>query len=395
MFEKYKEKIENAPHKRRGRMGAAFSFLTVLLCIILIFSLSINSFAASSSYSFNVLTQGFFFYNGSTPQGSTLLDSTTVGADGSLFTFHATLGGGNYYPANNNYRWDFSFACSPLSNSYITVSWFTNGVNSSNYNMQLFVSNPSISGWAECNRVAYNATNTNNGATASFKLPAGEFTKVLVRVPFYSAGTIDYPEITFTFNSVTSVPVDISGDISNSTNDIMNNDNNNTNKIIDGQYAAAQQQMQNENSNTDKQIQEDKKNAQSIIDNQNSLAQQEKNETQQSGNNAVDGAENIPDKSQGFISALGGLVTSLSYNGTECAWKLPKITIPAIPNVIGETVLSEEKDINFAYWVEKIPSNILTLVRNLFTIAIVVYCFKELYDTISYVLTLKGGNAND
>ena len=395
MFEKFKEKIENAPLKRWGRKGAAFSFLTVLLSFIIIFSLSITSFASSSTYSFNVLTQGFFFYNNSTPQGSTILDNSSVGADGSLFTFHATLGGGNYYPGKNNYRWDFSFASSPLSNSYITVSWFTNGANSSNYNIQLFVSNSSLSGWAECNRAAYNSTNTNNGGTASFKLPAGEFTKVLVRVPVYYNSSIDYPEITFTFNSVTPVPVDISGDIQNSTNDIMNNDNNNTNKIIDGQYAAAQQQMQNENSNTDKQIQEDKKNTQSIIDNQNSLAEQEKNETQQSGNNAVEGTENIPDKSQGFISALGGLVTSLSYNGTECAWKFPKITIPAIPNVMSETVLTDEKDIDFAYWVNKIPSNILTLVRNLFTIAIVVYCFKELYDTISYVLTLKGGNADE
>ena len=233
MFTKFKEKIKNAlPPKRWGRRGLAFSFLTVLLCIILIFSLFINSFVVSSSYSFNVLTQGFFFYNGSTPQGSTLLDSTTVGSDGSLFTFHATLGGGNYYPAKNNYRWDFSFACSPLSNSYVTVSWFTNGSNSSSKSMELFVSNPTLSGWAECNRVSYNATNTNNGATASFKLPAGEFTKVLVRVPVYYATAIDIPEITFTFNSVTSVSVDISGDIRNSINDIMNNDNNNTNRII-------------------------------------------------------------------------------------------------------------------------------------------------------------------
>lgn len=373
MFEKFKEKIRNAPLKRWGRKGVAFSFLTILLTFILIFSLSITSFATSSTYSFNVLTQGFFFYNGSTPQGSAILDNSSVGSDGSLFTFHATLGGGNYYPAKNNYRWDFSFASSPLSNSYITVSWFTNGANSSNYNMQLFVSNPSLSGWAECNRVAYNATNTNNGATASFKLPAGEFTKVLVRVPVYYAGPIDYPEITFTFNSVTSVPVDISGDIRNSTNDIMNNDNNNTNRITQNQD----------------------KNAQSIIDNQNSLAQQEKNETQQSGNNAVEGTENIPDKSQGFISALGGLVTSLSYNGTECVWKFPKITIPSIPNVMSETVLTDEKDIDFSVWVDRIPSNIISLVRNIFTIAIIVFCFKELYDTISYVLTLKGGNADE
>ena len=92
---------------------------------------------------------------------------------------------------------------------------------------------------------------------------------------------------------------------------------------------------------------------------------------------------------------MGGLVTSLSYNGTECVWKFSKITISAIPKVMSETVLIEEKDIDFGVWVDKIPANIITLVRNLFIVVIVVYCFKELYDTISYVLTLKGGNSND
>lgn len=390
MFAKIKKTIKNAlPPKRWGRRGLAF------FSLIILFSFTLTSYAAYIDYSFSVLTQGYFFYSGSSPVGSTLLDNTSVGSDGSLYTFHASLGGGNYYPAKNTYRWDFSFASSPISNSYITVSWLLNGSNSSSYSTQLFVTNDSLPGWAECTKISSNSTDTNNGGTASFKIPTGEFTKVLVRVPVYYSSSIDFPEITFTINSVTPVPVDVSGDIRNSTNDIMNNDNNNTNKIIDGQYAAAQQQMQNENSNTDKQIEAEKNNTQSIIDNQNSLAEQEKNETQQSGNSAVKGTENIPDKSQGFISALGGLVTALSYNGTECSWTLPTIKIPAIPNVIGETVLTDEKEIDFSYWVEQIPENILSLIRNLLSVSIIVFCFKELYDTISYVLTLKGGSDNE
>lgn len=149
--------------------------------------------------------------------------------------------------------------------------------------------------------------------------------------------------------------------------------------------------IDNQNENTDKEIQADKENTQDIIDNQNQLAEQEKNEIQQSGNEGSKGAENVPNESDGFINAISNLVRALSYNGTDCKWTLPQVKIPQIANIVPEISLIEEQDIDFGEWVQKMPSNILKLIQAVCTCALIVYCFKELYGTISYVLTLKGG----
>lgn len=148
--------------------------------------------------------------------------------------------------------------------------------------------------------------------------------------------------------------------------------------------------------NTDQVIENDDKNTQAIIDNQNQIQQNEKNETQTQGEDSVNDVSGaIEDKSSGFVSAIGNLVNSMSYNGTACAWKFPALKLPAIDGVMGEIKLTDEKPIDFEYWVNKIPSNVLLLVRSLLTIALIVYCFKELYNTIAYVLTLKGGGSDE
>jgi hypothetical protein len=149
--------------------------------------------------------------------------------------------------------------------------------------------------------------------------------------------------------------------------------------------------IDNQNSNTQAEIEADRDNTQSIIDNQNQLAEQEKNEIQQSGDEATEGAENVPNQSDGFINALDNLVSALSYNGTECKWTLPQVKMPQIANIVPEMVLIEQQDIDFGVWVQKMPSNILSLIQAVCTGALIVYCFKELYGTISYVFTLKGG----
>lgn len=153
-------------------------------------------------------------------------------------------------------------------------------------------------------------------------------------------------------------------------------------------------------SNADKNASEtqtnDNKNTQAIIDNQNDLAEKEKNETQSQGEGSVNDVSGaIEDKSAGFVSSIGNLVSAMSYNGTSCAWNFPALKLPSIEGVIPEIQLTEEQPIDFEYWVNKIPSNILLLVRSVLTIALIVYCFKELYNTISYVLTLKGGGNNE
>lgn len=140
----------------------------------------------------------------------------------------------------------------------------------------------------------------------------------------------------------------------------------------------------------------DDKNTQAIIDNQNELAEKEKNETQSQGEGSVNDVSGaIEDKSAGFVSSIQNLVSAMSYNGTSCAWKVPPIKLPAIAGIMDEVKLTDEMSIDFEYWVNKIPSNILLLVRSLLTIGLIGYCFKELYNTISYVLTLKGGGNDE
>ena len=154
--------------------------------------------------------------------------------------------------------------------------------------------------------------------------------------------------------------------------------------------------LNNQDKNADKITQNNDKNTDKIIDNQNQLQENEKNEAESSGQGSVDEISGaIEDKSAGFISAISNLVGSMSYDGTACAWSFPAIKLPAIEGVMAETQLTEEMPIDFEFWVNKIPSNILLLIRSLLTIALIGYCFKELYGTISYVLTLKGGGNNE
>lgn len=184
--------------------------------------------------------------------------------------------------------------------------------------------------------------------------------------------------------------------IDNAVNQIVGNQNANTQSIQANQNANAQSIQANQNANTQQQMQNDTANTDKIIDNQNQLQENEKNEAESSGQGSVDDVSRaIEDKSAGFISAISNLVGSMSYNGTACAWSFPAIKLPAIEGVMAETQLTEEMPIDFEFWVNKIPSNILLLIRSILTIALIGYCFKELYGTISYVLTLKGGGNNE
>ena len=163
----------------------------------------------------------------------------------------------------------------------------------------------------------------------------------------------------------------------------------NADKNASENRANADKNASNIQSNADK-------NADKIINNQNQIVENERNETQTQGEDSIDGVSGaIEDKSSGFVKSIGNLVSAMSYNGTACAWKFPALKLPAIKGVMSETKLTDEKPIDFAYWVNKIPSNILLLVRSVLTIALIGYCFKELYNTISYVLTLKGGGNDE
>ncbi len=154
--------------------------------------------------------------------------------------------------------------------------------------------------------------------------------------------------------------------------------------------------IQNQNENTDKITQNEDKNTQQIIDNQNQLQENEKNEAGTTGGGGVDDIGNvIPNDSQGFINSLGNLVGAMSYNGTSCNWEMPSVSLPAIAGVMPQIKLWDKLEIPFEYWIQQIPSGIMLLIQSILTIALIVYCFKELYSIISYVLTLRGGGANE
>ncbi len=124
--------------------------------------------------------------------------------------------------------------------------------------------------------------------------------------------------------------------------------------------------------------------------------EQEKQEATTQGNSSVSsGTSNIDDKGADFGESLGGLVSSLSYSGTDCSWTFPQVKLPAIPGVMDEVVLIQEQPINFGEWINKIPSQVLLLIQSILTCALILYCFKELYSTISYALTLRGGGADE
>lgn len=122
-------------------------------------------------------------------------------------------------------------------------------------------------------------------------------------------------------------------------------------------------------------------------------ADKEKNEASSSGDDNVGAlAGAIPDKSEGFLTAMGNLVSAMSYDGVDAKLTVPAIVMPTIPGVMDSYRLTEGWVIDFGEWFEKFPADIMEVVRVVLTLGLVVYCFKELYDTIAYALTLRGGD---
>lgn len=122
----------------------------------------------------------------------------------------------------------------------------------------------------------------------------------------------------------------------------------------------------------------------------------EEDAANQQGQESIDDATSaIPNNSAGFIAGINALASSMAYTGTEAKWNFPAIKMPAISGVMDELVLSDNMEIDFSYWVQSLPSNILQVVQIICTAALIVYCFKEVYSQISYALTQKGGGADE
>lgn len=112
----------------------------------------------------------------------------------------------------------------------------------------------------------------------------------------------------------------------------------------------------------------------------------------QQGNSGASQLENaVPDYSAGFVDSVTGLASSMSYDGTAAVLSSGPVVFPAIGNVVPSFTILDSVEVDFETYVNMMPAPVLLLVRSLFTIALIVYCFKELYSTIAYILTLKGG----
>jgi len=124
-----------------------------------------------------------------------------------------------------------------------------------------------------------------------------------------------------------------------------------------------------------------------------STLDKEKDEAQSSGNSASEDVGAVmPNDSAGFSNALENFVQAMSTTETECKLSFPALKIPALEGLFPETVLSEESEVTFSKIIALIPEAIMAIIRALTTIGLIVYCFKELYDTISEALTRRKAN---
>lgn len=261
-------------------------------------------------------------------------------------------------------------------------------------NGELAGSGSSYSSYSCENTAAINAYWNENGQIMGYKIYGNgvDWASTLPSGSGTYNWSVMYSETSTLYDAIMSIAESSIG----SSGSITQNATDNANKIQQNQNENTDKITSNNNSNTDKITQNEDKNTDKIINNQNQLQQQEKDETQNQGQDSIDDVSGvIEDKSAGFVSSIQNLVSAMSYDGTECAWKVPSIKLPAIAGIMDEVKLTDEMPIDFEYWVNKIPPNILLLVRSLLTIGLIGYCFKELYNTISYVLTLKGGGNNE
>lgn len=123
----------------------------------------------------------------------------------------------------------------------------------------------------------------------------------------------------------------------------------------------------------------------------------EKSEANSGGNQGVsDITGAIPADNGGYISALTSLAEPLKYSGTDCHWTFPALYVPVIGNAVKTKIdLSPEQDIDLGSYCSMIPDNIMSVVRACTTIALLLFCVRELYSIVSYFLTLKGGSDSE
>lgn len=119
--------------------------------------------------------------------------------------------------------------------------------------------------------------------------------------------------------------------------------------------------------------------------------EQEKDEASQAGKDALDNIVSVvPDHTADLVDAFSGLASSMSYDGTVAKIAIPAVSMPGIDGLFEGFVIMQPQELDFEVYFDMLPEYLLLLVQSLFTAALIVFCFKELYSTIQYCLTLRG-----
>lgn len=119
--------------------------------------------------------------------------------------------------------------------------------------------------------------------------------------------------------------------------------------------------------------------------------EQEKNDANQSAGDAFGNVVDVvPDHSGDLGNAFSGLAASMSYDGTSAKLQIPSVSMPGIDGLFDGFVIMQPQELDFEVYFDMMPDWLLLLVQSLLTAALIIYCFKELYSTIQYLMTLKG-----
>ena len=164
-------------------------------------------------------------------------------------------------------------------------------------------------------------------------------------------------------------------------------------KVYEGNYNIILDEFYFRSSSTGNIINNQNNNTDKIIQSQEQLQENEKNEAQGSGNSAADDVTSVmPNKSEGFMNAMQSFVGAMSTTNTDCKIKFPGIKVPALEGFFPDTELLSEQEVDISQAINLIPSAIMSLIQAITTVGLIVFCFKELYDTISEALTRRQQN---
>lgn len=124
-------------------------------------------------------------------------------------------------------------------------------------------------------------------------------------------------------------------------------------------------------------------------------ADYEKDQATQEGNESVGAVgDAVPDKASGFLNSFQKLADSMTTLDTKAQLTIPAISIPKT-SAFDEIKLTDEMTVDLGYWVQQIPTSVLTVVQIILTIALILYCGYEFYGLIQQIMVKSkdGGNS--